>query len=105
MGDIGPTYEGPLKDFGMNAMLAADPTTGEIRRFLTGPWGQEVTGVITTPDQRTMFVNFQHPGAHATPEDFAAGNMGSTWPDGNPAIPPRSGTIVITREDGGIIGA
>jgi secreted PhoX family phosphatase len=105
MGDIGPTYEGPLKDFGMNAMLAADPATGEIRRFLTGPWGQEVTGVITTPDQRTMFVNFQHPGAHATPEDFAAGNMGSTWPDGNPAIPPRSGTIVITREDGGIIGA
>jgi uncharacterized protein len=37
----GPTTKGPLKDFGMNAMLAADPATGEIRRFLTGPWGQE----------------------------------------------------------------
>lgn len=105
MGDIGPEYSGPLKDFGMNGMLAADPRTGEIRRFLTGPWGQECTGVVTTPDKTTMFVNFQHPGAHASADDFAAGNMGSTWPDKNPAIPPRSATIVITREDGGVIGA
>jgi secreted PhoX family phosphatase len=104
MGDIGPEQEGPLKDFGMNQMLAADPATGEIRRFMTGPWGQEVTGVITTPDQATMFVNIQHPGAHATAEAFAAGDMGSSWPDG-PGTVPRSGTIVITREDGGKIGA
>ena len=104
MGDIGPDYSGPLKPFGMNAMLAADPATGEIRRFLTGPWGQEVTGVVTTPDGKTMFVNFQHPGAHASAEAFAAGDMGSSWPDG-PGTVPRSGTIVITREDGGVIGA
>ena len=105
MGDLGPNYSGPLEPFGMNGMLAADPMTGEIRRFLTGPWGQECTGVIMTPDMRTMFVNFQHPGAHATPEQFAAGDMGSVFPDGNPMIPPRSATIVITREDGGVIGA
>lgn len=104
MGDLGPDYEGPLKAFGMNGMLAADPATGEIRRFLTGPWGQECTGVITTPDQRTMFVNFQHPGGHASAEDFAAGNFGSGWPDYNGNV-PRSATIVITREDGGVIGA
>ncbi len=105
MGDLGPDYSGPLKDFGMNGMLAANPATGEIRRFLTGPWGQECTGVITTPDQKTMFVNFQHPGGHASPAQFAAGDMGSTWPDRDAAIPPRSATIVITRDDGGIIGA
>ena len=105
MGDIGPDYEGPLKEFGMNAMLCADPRSGEIRRFLTAPWGQEVTGVVTTPDQRTMFVNFQHPGAHASDAAFAGGDMGSTWPDRNPALPPRSATIVITRTDGGVIGA
>jgi secreted PhoX family phosphatase len=104
MGDLGPDYKGPLKDFGMNGMLAADPATGEIRRFLTGPWGQECTGVITTPDQKTMFVNFQHPGAHASDAQFAAGDMGSSWPDG-PGTVPRSGTIVITRDDGGVIGA
>lgn len=104
MGDIGPDYSGPLKDFGMNGMLAADPVTGEIRRFLTGPWGQECTGVIATPDQRTMFVNFQHPGAHASGDEFAAGNFGSSFPDGGTGV-PRSSTIVITRDDGGVIGA
>ena len=105
MGDIGPDYSGPLKEFGMNAMLAADPATGEIRRFLTGPWGQEVTGVVTTPDGTSMFVNFQHPGAHASADAFAAGDFGSTWPHGDATRPPLSGTIVITREDGGVIGA
>lgn len=104
--DIGESAQllGPTEPMGQNAMLAADPRTGEIRRFLTGPMGQEVTGVITTPDQRTMFVNFQHPGATATPAMFAAGDMGSQWPDG-PGSVPRSFTIVITREDGGVIGA
>lgn len=90
--------------FGNNQMLVADPETGEIRRFLTGPIGQEITGVITTPDQRTMFVNVQHPGATTRAEAFAEGELVSHWPDGGSAI-PRSATLVITREDGGIIGA
>lgn len=104
MGDIGPAQTGPLEPFGMNAMLAADPATGEIRRFLTGPWGQEITGVISTPDGTTMFVNVQHPGGHATAEQFAAGDFGSGFPDYNGTV-PRSATLVITREDGGVIGA
>jgi secreted PhoX family phosphatase len=104
MGDIGPPFKGVLEPFGTNQMLAADPKTGEVRRFLTGPWGQEVTGVITTPDQKTMFVNLQHPGAHASDEQFAAGDFGSSFPDGNGTV-PRSATLVITRLDGGVIGA
>ncbi|WP_444676880.1 PhoX family protein [Halomonas sp. E19] len=90
--------------FGNNQMLVANPESGEIRRFLTGPIGQEITGVVTTPDQRTMFVNVQHPGATTSAEAFAAGELVSHWPDGGSAI-PRSATLVITREDGGIIGA
>ena len=104
MGDIGPDEDGPLAPFGMNQMLAADPKTGEIRRFLTGPWGQEITGVIATPDGTTMFVNVQHPGAQATADDFAAGKFGSGFPDYDGSV-PRSATLVITREDGGMIGA
>ncbi len=104
MGDISPEQKGPLEPFGMNAMLAADPKTGEVRRFLTGPWGQEITGVVTTPDQKTMFVNVQHPGGHASDEQFAGGDFGSGFPDYNGTV-PRSATLVITREDGGIIGA
>jgi secreted PhoX family phosphatase len=104
MGDIGPPFKGVLEPFGTNQMLAADPKTGEVRRFLTGPWGQEVTGVVTTPDQKTMFVNLQHPGAHASDEQFAASDFGSSFPDGNDTV-PRSATLVITRLDGGVIGA
>lgn len=104
MGDIGPDQKGPLEPFGMNQMLAADPKTGEIRRFLTGPWGQEITGVITTPDGTTMFVNVQHPGGQASDADFAAGNFGSGFPDYNGTV-PRSATLVIWREDGGVVGA
>jgi hypothetical protein len=102
--DIGESQQnkGDLEVFGNNQMLAADPTTGEIRRFLTGPFGQEITGVITTPDRRTMFVNIQHPGATTTADAFAEGKPNSVWPDGEGV--PRSATIVITKNDGGVIG-
>lgn len=96
--------KGRYEPFGNNAMLCADPMTGEIRRFLTGPLGQEITGVTTTPDGRTMFVNVQHPGAHTSADEFAQGRLGSHWPAGGSAV-PRSATLVITREDGGIVGA
>jgi len=85
---------------GTNQMLCADPLTGETRRFLTGPRGCEVTGVTSTPDNRALFVNIQHPGEGGTSEDPTAV---SSWPDRGAR--PRSGTIVITREDGGVIGA
>jgi len=103
--DIGESGQnkGSYAPFGNNGMLCADPGTGEIRRFLTGPMGQEITGVTVTPDGRTMFVNVQHPGATTGAEDFAQGRIDSHWPDGGDAY-PRSATVVITRADGGLIG-
>ena len=98
----GDQLRGALAPFGNNAMLCANPVTGEMRRFLTGPVGQEITGVVTTPDRRTMFVNVQHPGATTPAADFAAGRINSQWPDAGQL--PRSATIVITKNDGGIIG-
>lgn len=100
--------------FGENGMLAANPITGEIKRFLQGPLNQETTGVVSTPDGKTLFVNFQHPGDRSAP-----GNFTSNWPDhgavfrlpGDPAVTPnpsgprpRSSTLVVTREDGGVVG-
>ncbi len=82
-------------------MLAANPYVTdengvpELRRFLTGVPGCEVTAVITTPDQRTMFVNIQHPGEES--------NV-STWPQLDGFTTPRSATVVITKDDGGVIG-
>ncbi|MCR6652098.1 MAG: PhoX family phosphatase [Cellvibrionaceae bacterium] len=85
--------------FGNNQMLAADTETGEIRRFLTGPVGCEITGVVLTPDLRTMFVNIQHPGEGSSPGQFI-----SHWPDGGDRR-PRSATVVIRKDDGGVIGS
>jgi secreted PhoX family phosphatase len=90
-GSIGtaPDYQ----NIGNNQMLMADPSTGEIRRFLTGPRGCELTGIAETPDQRTLFVNIQHPGEGAA--------NASTWPDGPGIGKPRSSTLAIRRDDGG----
>jgi secreted PhoX family phosphatase len=93
---------------GNNAMLAADPETREVRRFLTGPRGCEITGVIMTPDQRTMFINVQHPGESTTHWNSLYGapspanpSTVSSWPFGGR---PRPATVVIRRTDGGLIG-
>ena len=95
---------GDWQKIGSNTMLCADPNTGEVRRFLTSPPRCEVTGVITTPDGRTMFVGIQHPGEEskaANPTEF------SEWPKsqfGGPGGRPRSAVLAITRIDGGVIG-
>ncbi|EGJ09197.1 PhoX family protein [Rubrivivax benzoatilyticus] len=104
--------QGDWVHIGANCMVCADPATGATRRFLTAPPNAEVTGVTMTPDGRTMFVGVQHPG-----EDSSAANptQYSNWPqsqwsvesDGVTPLPggrPRSTVVVITKDDGGIIG-
>ena len=85
--------EGDFAGQGNNQMLAGDPVTGEIRRFMVGPNECEITGLTWSPDRRTMFVGIQHPGER--------GN--SHWPEGGDAT-PRSAIIAVTREDGGLVG-
>lgn len=97
---------GDYANMGNNQMLAADPATGEVRRFLTGPRGCEVTGVIATPDGKTMFINIQHPGeSPGERADPANPKTVSSWPDGPAGGRPRSATLVIRKKDGGIIGS
>ncbi len=74
----------------------------KVRRFLVGPKECEITGIAETPDGRALFVNIQHPG-ETTPPNYTTGAYGSHWPDGGLAR-PRSSTIVITRDDGGVVG-
>jgi secreted PhoX family phosphatase len=93
-----------------NMMLVANPATGELKRFLTGPRGCEVTGVVLSPDKRTIFVNIQHPGEST---NYWNGLFGaptnanpatvSSWPNGSGAR-PRPATLAIRRIDGGLIG-
>jgi hypothetical protein len=103
---------GDWVNIGTNVMMCADPATGETKRFLTAPPHAEVTGVVTTPDGRTMFVGIQHPG-----EDWSINYTdNSAWPDNGANGPttaseamrvakPRSSVVVITRQDGGVIGS
>ncbi len=86
---------GDYANQGNNQMLAADPVTKEIRRFLVGPKECEVTGLAFTPDSKTLFINIQHPGEN--------GGGSSHWPEGGSAM-PRSATVIITKNDGGVIG-
>jgi secreted PhoX family phosphatase len=81
--------EGEFAGMGNNQMLAGDPVTGEIRRFLTGPKGSEVTGLTWSSDRRTMFVGIQHPDA--------------PFPDGEGSL-PRSSIVAVKRSDNALVG-
>ncbi|MEG3088176.1 PhoX family protein [Sphingomonas sp. PB4P5] len=75
-----------------------------LRRFLVGPKECEITGIFSTPDGKSVFVNIQHPG-----EGGNGAAISSSWPAsqaGTPATPsrPRSATVVITKDDGGVVG-
>ena len=81
--------EGDFAGQGNNQMLAGDPVTGRIERFLTGPKGCEVTGLCWSADKRTMFVGIQHPAA--------------PFPDGEGKL-LRSSIVAIRRNDNAPIG-
>ncbi|MCI5969323.1 PhoX family protein [Helicobacter sp.] len=87
--------KGDYEGMGNNQMLCANPVTGEIKRFLTGPIASEVTGLAFSPDYKTMFVGIQHPGERLAP---------SHYPNGGNST-PRSTIVQITKKDGGIIGS
>jgi secreted PhoX family phosphatase len=97
---------GEFAHIGNNQLLAGDPATGEVRRFLAGPVNCEITGATWTPDGRTMFVNVQHPGeSPGDRSDPAAPTKYSSWPDYRAGGRPRSATVAITKRDGGVIGS
>lgn len=75
---------------GCNQLLCADPVSREVRRFLVGPRGCEITGITFTPDQRAMWINIQHPGI--------------SYPASDGKTRPRSTTVLVTKNDGGVIG-
>lgn len=84
--------------------VGAPVTEANLRRFLVGPKDCEITGIAETPDGKTIFVNIQHPGEDTSTANFLAGNHNSNWP-GGAGSRPSSATIVITKNDGGEIGA
>ena len=75
----------------------------QLTRFLVGPKGCEITGIAESGDGRAIFVNIQHPGENTADADIGdPSRFESHWPDGGNSR-PRSATVVITRNDGGVI--
>ncbi len=85
------TEKPEMAGMGHNQLLCADPLTRELRRFLVGPRGAEITGLTMTPDGRTLWLNVQHPEG--------------SYPACDGKSRPRSTTVVIQKEDGGVIGS
>ena len=83
--------EPAMHNMGCNQLLCADPATREVRRFLVGPRGCEITGLAWSPDGKAMWANIQHPGL--------------SFPASDGKTRPRSTTLLITRNDGGVIGS
>jgi secreted PhoX family phosphatase len=83
-------------------------TPATLRRFLVGPKGAEITGITETPDGRAIFVNIQHAGENTAMADVNnPAKYQSQWPSNagyGAGKRPRSATIVITKNDGGVIG-
>ena len=84
-------------------IVGAAATAASLRRFTVGPIECEITGVDSTPDGRTLFYNIQHPGEGS--RNPAAPS--SSWPSSQGSGPgprPRSATVIVTKNDGGVVG-
>lgn len=74
---------------GQQTRVGMAASNDNIKRFFVGPEGCEVTGITLTPDFKTLFINIQHPG--------------NSWGAVAGGKIPRSATVMITKEDGGVI--
>ena len=84
----------------------------DVRRFMVGPIGAEITGPTFAPDERTFLAAIQHPGSTDTIGRSYGGvrwsdanaKPFSSFPEGGSAW-PRSAIVYVRRRDGGRIGS
>lgn len=87
---------------GLFAVPVTGPRRGELKQFLTAPYGAEVCGPEFTPDNTTLFVAIQHPGE--SDEGLSSFLVPSCrWPDGGNNH-PRPSVVAIQHYDGKRVG-
>lgn len=89
---------GPVSANGLHACDVDGPGRALTRLFFRAPRGTTMSAPVFTPDGTTMFVAIRHDARVA-----AAG--GPAWPDFAAGTPPRAAIVVVTRDDGGLIGS
>lgn len=85
---------------GVYATATSGAARARTKCFFRAPIGAEMTGPCFTPDGETLFVSVQHPG-----ERSGFDNPSTRWPDFDPAMPPRSAVVAITKKGGGRVGS
>jgi uncharacterized protein len=103
---------GEFANHGNNQLLCADTNTGELKRFMVGVKGCEISGICFDDNSKTLFLNIQHPGDNEqytlptaegqSKNDFIARNplYISSWPRNKKNAKtqtqmPRSATIAV----------
>ena len=83
---------------GTFAVPTEGPNRGYLRQFMSGPNDSETCGAEFTPDNRTLFLNIQHPGDRGI-----IGSPNSNFPNGG-SSEPRPSLIGIRRKDNKPVG-
>ena len=96
---------------GVWALETEGEARGTAKHFYRCPVGAELCGPRFTPDDRALFMAIQHP-ATSGADKFPGFERPSTfedpatrWPDFDDNMPPRPSVVVVTKDDGGIIGS
>jgi uncharacterized protein len=95
--DMAPRTTGTAD--GLFACPIRGPDRARPRRFVALPRGAELCGPCFTPDCKTLFFSVQHPG-----EGSSFDAPSTRWPDFKANWPARSAVVVVTKDDGGVIG-
>ena len=104
-GRIWISTDGQPKSGFSDSVYAAEtsgPRRGLTRCFFNAPKQAEICGPVFTPDNKTLFLAIQHPG-----DDFRKPytDRATRWPDFNEGLPPRSSIVVVTKNDGDVVGS
>ncbi|UEM22999.1 PhoX family phosphatase [Skermanella mucosa] len=106
----GNSYKATKTTDGVWAMETEGDLRGTSKLFFRVPIGAEMCGPVFTPDDKTLFLAVQHPATDNTkdwPEFGKASSFedpATRWPDFKDGMPPRPSVVVVTKEDGGVIG-
>ncbi len=95
--DMAPRTTGTAD--GLFACPIDGPDRARPRRLVALPKGAELCGPCFTPDARTLFISVQHPAEGSTFD-----KPSTRWPDFRADWPARAAVVVITKDDGGVIG-
>ncbi|TWD79661.1 hypothetical protein FB561_0725 [Kribbella amoyensis] len=85
---------------GIFTVPVAGPHRGQVKQFLSVPFGAEACGPLVSEDDKTAFVAVQHPGET---DDATFEKPASTWPHTDKY--PRPAIACVWRKDGGRVGS